>query len=323
MRSAPPPRPHTTSSRASLERRLSNVSNLLDGAVPRLEEEYGSRSTNRSVHHIHLGIALRHVSFTSRLFTGACALTIALTFGSSHAGSAARAVALPTDPLTAVITAGSWAAWRINVPVAGFVDFTILGANTGNAFVAFVDGGGGGGGYPVVQAAVGQAGFHEGVAIEGGDTGAAVAPGIHWAVAIVGGGTVPAGLATVKITAPAGTAVLGFNSGPALDLTDANFASGGDVVVGTPVVTNESIHGSVQANFQHGLFGWFYAFPGGAHISYDDPFGVNHSTEVEEFAWFNATAGSYVFHADATVPFGPDPASGAHIRAVLADVQLP
>ena len=222
-----------------------------------------------------------------------------------------------------MITAGSWAAWRINVPVAGFVDFTVLGANTGNGIMAFTDGGGGGSGYPVVQAAAGKVGLHEGVAIEGGDTGAAVAPGIHWAVAIVGGGTVPAGFATVTITAPAGTTVLGFNSGPALDLTDANFASGGGVVVGTPVVSTESIHGSVQENFQHGLFGWFYAFPGGAHITYDDPSGVNHSTEVENFSWFNAAPGSYVFHADATVPLGPDPASGAHIHAVLADVQLP
>ncbi|TML75012.1 MAG: hypothetical protein E6G04_12975 [Actinobacteria bacterium] len=190
-----------------------------------------------------------------------------------------------------MITAGSWAAWRINVPVAGFVDFTVLGANTGNGIMAFTDGGGGGSGYPVVQAAA--------------------------------GGTVPAGFATVTITAPAGTTVLGFNSGPALDLTDANFASGGGVVVGTPVVSTESIHGSVQENFQHGLFGWFYAFPGGAHITYDDRSGVNHSTEVENFSWFNAATGSYVFHADATVPLGPDPASGAHIHAVLADVQLP
>ena len=230
---------------------------------------------------------------------------------------------LPTDPLTAVITAGSWAAWRINVPVAGPVDFSILGANTGTGYSAFVDGGGGGGGYPVVQAAIGKVGFHEGLAIEGADSGAPVAPGLHWAVVIVGGGTAPAGLATVAITAPAGTTVQGFNSGPALDLTDANFASGGGFVVGTPVVSTESIHGSVQVNFQHALFGYFYAFPGGAHITYDDPFGVNHSTDVEDFSWFNAAAGSYVFHADSTVPFGQDPAEGDHIQALLADVQLP
>jgi hypothetical protein len=266
---------------------------------------------------------MRPASFFSRFVILTCALSLSLALGSSHAGTVPRAVALPTDPLTAMITAGSWAAWRINVPVAGQIDFTVLGTNTGTGYMTFVDGGGGGGGYPVVQAAAGRVGLHEGLAVEGGVGGAMVAQGVHWAVAIVGGGTAPVGLATVSMTAPAGTEVLGFNSGPALDLTDANFASGGGLVVGTPVASVESIHGSVRANFQHALFGWFYAYPSGVHITYDDPYGVNHSTDVETFSWFNAVPGSYVFHADATVPLGPDPAEGDHVQALLADVQLP
>ena len=258
----------------------------------------------------------------SRLLASVGALTVVLSFAPAGAVSSPRAVQVPNDPLSAVVTAKSWAAWRVNLPVTGFVDFSFLGANTGSGSVAFADNGGGGGGYPVVQAGSNGKGIHEGAAAEVGDIGVLVPPGLHWFVAIVGGGTVPAGADLVRITAPAGTSVSGFSSGVAIDLTDENFTAPHGTSIDSPLVVKESINGTVRKTFKHGLFGLFFT-EGPAHISYVDPAGTSHTGDSGVFSWFNAGPGAYAFQASATAPLGPETTTGAHVRAILADIALP
>jgi hypothetical protein len=231
---------------------------------------------------------------------------------------------LPPQKLTAVVAANSYAAWRINVQTAGEIPITVLGAHTGDGYISWVQGGGwGGAGFFNVQLGAGRVGIHEALGVGGGESGGGIVPpGIYYVVSIVGGGTVSAGFSLVQIHAPPRTKVLGFTSGPAIDLTDANFTKGGGLVIDTPVFGAESMHGAVARKFKRGLFGYFWGnLP--AKISYTDPSGTKHESATNGFSWFGAPRGTYKFRVDGDIPPHQKDFSGPNILALMADIRLP
>jgi hypothetical protein len=249
---------------------------------------------------------------------------LALVGSSAHAVTRPGAITIPSNGLTAVVVSKSYAAWRIHLTQAASIPITIVDAHTGDGSIAWVQGAGGGGlGYANLQVGFNGIGLHEALGVgAGGSNGDIAQPGDYWAVAIVGGGTVPAGAAFVRFKTPPGSTVLGFTSGPAIDLTDANFTSGGGKVLVTPVMTAYHAHGSVRKTFTHGLNGLFVGF-NPAHISYTDPGGNGHVTDVETFFWFDSAPGTYSFHIDEDVPLTQEVLGGPNSFALLADIQLP
>ena len=259
-----------------------------------------------------------------RVLVGTLAATLGLV--GLNAQALTRPGAVPTKGLITVVAAKSYAVWRLWIPRPGYVTFTFAGVTDGSADDAFIGGAGGGGGsgggYSVIQAASNGVGAHLGLAIHlGGGTTYLYQAGTYWAVALIGGGTVPLGASIVKLKAPKGTTVKAFASGPAIELTDANFTSGGGHVVGSIAAGTASVHGSVKHAFKHGLFGLLFTNPG-AEASYTDPNGTT-SDVVGSVFWFNAARGTWTFHTDYDEPLEQRDYWGSNVTALLADIKLP
>ena len=237
------------------------------------------------------------------------------------APSVPRAIVLSADRLTVVTVMKSYVAWRINLPTAGHVKVTLLGAQTGSGAMMLDDEGGAGGGASLTNVGTDGIGVHEDPHPDAGLGSTFLGSGVHLLVVIIGSGTVPAGVEVIRVKAPRGTTVLNVTSGPAFDLAESNFASGGDTVVRTPLVAAASVHGSVRKRIAHRLFGYFWGFPPTTKASFVDPSGTNQIVGPTGWWWNDAPPGSYTLHIDEELSPTVNPYPG--MQALFADVRLP
>lgn len=235
---------------------------------------------------------------------------------------------------TAVITPPSYVAWRAHFPTGGGVRISWTGADTGDGYsfwINSVDPNGVGcptAGYgwnPLVQVALLGHGVHENAIVTPGVSPDVGAPGItcpagdYYIVGIFGGGTAPvSGAQTVTVVGPEGASFGGFSSGPALDLTDADFAGQSDSVIDTPAARSESVHGTVSLNVTGAMFGDWYTFNPSAVMTAIDPSG---SSRTGNGGWSGTGPGTYSLRLDEDV--APTVGLQQGTGALLADVFLP
>ena len=250
-------------------------------------------------------------------------LALAIIGGPTSIGAAPppRAIMLSSDRFTALVLLKSYLAWRIDVPTGGFVTVHPLGVQTGSGIFMFTDEGSVGGGVSMMNAGANGVGVHGEPHVDTGYAGVMLQPGVHRVIVIIGGGTVPANVETLRLEAPAGSTVLNVTSGPAVDLADSNFTSDGGLVARSPVASFASIHGSVRQRIKNRLVGWFVGNPQTTTVSFTDPSGSTRVAPPHGWVWFDDSPGTYTLRVDEEMPPTLNPSYG--VRAVLADVRMP